>query len=202
MKAGTSGRHNFTYVTSFNRVDDQVAAFHRIVGFSHLAVLADPLALQVVRELQIKGGELQATTGATIVLLPTGNLTDALANLPPGTDAVYVAPLMRLSRDELRSLADQLAQRKLPTFSLLGRSEVEQGILARDFLRQPNEQSTWRAALCSTFNESSRAKMRPASRLDFPAKSASLSTCTPPSSSASPRTGTISPMQSSWPPKI
>ena len=129
MKAGTSGRHNFTYVTSFNRVDDQVAAFHRIVRFSHLAVLADPLALQVVRELQIKGGELQATTGATIVLLPTGNLTDALANLPPGTDAVYVAPLMRLSRDELRSLADQLAQRKLPTFSLLGRSEVEQGIL-------------------------------------------------------------------------
>jgi len=129
MKSGTSGRHNFTYVAPFNRVDDQVAAFHRIIGFSHLAVLADPLALQVVRELQIKARELQSTTGAAIVLLPTNNLTDALANLPPGTDAVCVAPLMRLSTDDLRSLADQLAQRKLPSFSLLGRSEVEQGIL-------------------------------------------------------------------------
>jgi outer membrane protein len=129
LKGGTSGRHNFTYVTTFNRVDDQVRTFHRIIGFSHLVVLADPLALQVVRELQIKATQLQAATGAAIMLRPTNNLTDALANLPPGTDAVYVTPLMRLSSDELRSLADQLAQRKLPTFSLLGRSEVEQGIL-------------------------------------------------------------------------
>jgi outer membrane protein len=63
------------------------------------------------------------------VLRPANSLTDSLAALPPGTDAVYVAPLMRLSGDDLRSLADQLAQRKLPTFSLLGRSEVERGIL-------------------------------------------------------------------------
>ena len=129
LKGGTSGRHNFTYVTTLNRVEDQVGTFHRIIRFSHLAVLADPLALQVVRELQIKAAQLQAVTGATIVLCPTNNLTDALANLPSGTDAVYVTPLMRLSSDDLRSLADQLAQRKLPTFSLLGRSEVEQGVL-------------------------------------------------------------------------
>src|ERR1700730_1022672 len=129
MKSGTSGRHNFTYVTTFDRVGDQVRTFHRIIGFSHLVVLADPLALEVVRELKIKATELEAATGATIVLRPTDNLTDALAKLPPGTDAVYVAPLMRLSGDDIRSLADQLAQRKLPTFSLLGRSEVEQGIL-------------------------------------------------------------------------
>jgi outer membrane protein len=130
MKNGRSGRHNFTYVTTFNRVDDQVGTFHRIIGFTHLVVLADPLALQVVRELQSKATELQASSSATIVLRPTSNLTDALADLPAGAhDAVYVTPLMRLSSDDFRSLADQLAQRKLPTFSLLGRSEVEQGIL-------------------------------------------------------------------------
>jgi outer membrane protein TolC/ABC-type uncharacterized transport system substrate-binding protein len=129
IKSGTSGRHNFTYVTTFNRVEDQVRTFHRIIGFSHLVVLADPLALEIVRELKIKATELEAATGATIVLRPANNLTDSLAALPPGTDAVYVAPLMRLSGDDIRSLADQLARRKLPTFSLLGRSEVEQGIL-------------------------------------------------------------------------
>jgi outer membrane protein TolC/ABC-type uncharacterized transport system substrate-binding protein len=129
MKSGRSGRHNFTYVTTFNRVDDQVRTFHRIIGFSRLVVLVDPLALHVVRELEIKATALEASTGANVALRPTDNLTDALAHLPPGTDAVYLAPLMRLSGDDLRSLADQLAQRKLPTFSLLGRSEVEQGIL-------------------------------------------------------------------------
>jgi len=129
LKAGTSGRHNFTYVTTFNKVDDQVETFHRIIGFSHLVVLADPLALQVVRELQTKATELQAATGTTIALRPTSNLTDALGDLPSGTDAVYVAPLMRLSGDDLHLLANQLAQRRLPSFSLLGRSEVEQGLL-------------------------------------------------------------------------
>jgi outer membrane protein len=148
IKSGASGRHNFTYVTTFNRVDDQVRTFHRIIGFSHLVVLADPLALDVVRELKIKATQLQATIGATIVLRPANNLTDALANLPPGTDAVYVAPLMQLSGDDLRSLADQLVQRKLPTFSLLGRSEVEQGILlATSADTERNERLARRVAL-------------------------------------------------------
>ena len=129
LQAATSGRHNFTYITTFNRVDDQIGTFHRVIGFSHLVVLVDPLALQVVGELQAKATQLQATTRAAIELRPTDDLAAALTNLPPATDAVYVTPLMRLSRDDLRSLADQLAQRKLPTFSLLGRSEVEAGLL-------------------------------------------------------------------------
>jgi outer membrane protein len=129
LKSGTSGRHNFTYVTTFNRVEDQITEFHRMIGFSHLVVLADPLSLQVVRELQLKATQLQASTGASIVLRPAVNLADALTNLPTGTDAVYVAPLMRLPNEDVRAFAEQLAQRKLPSFSYLGRTEVEQGIL-------------------------------------------------------------------------
>jgi len=129
MKSGTSGRHNFTYVSTFNRVEGQIGAFHRTTGFSHLVVLADPISLQVVRELEVKATQLQASTGAGIVLRPAANLSDAIANLPPGTDAVYLAPLMRLSSGDLRSLAEQLAHRKLSSFSYLGRTEVEQGIL-------------------------------------------------------------------------
>jgi len=129
LKSGTSGRHNFTYVTTFNRVEDQITEFHRMIGFSHLVVLADPLSLQVVRELQVKATQLQASTGASIVLRPAMNLADALTDLPTGTDAVYVAPLMRLPNEDVRAIAEQLAQRKIPSFSFLGRTEVEQGIL-------------------------------------------------------------------------
>ncbi len=129
LKSGTSGRHNFTYVTTFNRVDDQISQFHRMTGFSHLVVLADPLSLQVVRELELKATLLQASIGASIVLRPAANLADALNNLPTGTDAVYVAPLMRLRNEDLRAFAEQLIQRGLPSFSFLGRTEVEQGIL-------------------------------------------------------------------------
>ena len=78
-KAGTSGRHNFTYITGFNRVEDQVETFHRTIGFSHLVVLVDPLALQVVPELQTKATELQAATGASVVLRATRAVSRASA---------------------------------------------------------------------------------------------------------------------------
>ena len=129
LQGGVSGRHNFTFVASFDSVGDEFARFHRVVGFSHLAVLADRLSLQGVPELVAKAAEIRAQIGAEIVLVPTDTVADGLANLPPNTDAVVVAPLLRLSNDDLHTLADELAKRKLPSFSLLGRSEVDQGIL-------------------------------------------------------------------------
>ncbi|HEV7715390.1 MAG TPA: TolC family protein [Steroidobacteraceae bacterium] len=129
LQGGTSGRHNFTFVASFDSVGDEIGTFHRVIGFSHMAVLADRLSLQGVPELQTKAAELRAQIGAEITLAPTDSVADALNNLPANTDAVLVAPLLRLSKEEIRALADGLAKRKLPSFSLLGRSEVEQGIL-------------------------------------------------------------------------
>ncbi len=129
LQGGVSGRHNLTFVASFDSVGDEIGTFHRVIGFSHLAVLADRLSLQGVPELQAKAAEIRTLIGSEIVLVPTDSVADALANLPPNTDAVLVAPLLRLSNDDLHRLADELAKRKLPSFSLLGRSEVEQGIL-------------------------------------------------------------------------
>ena len=47
-----------------------------------------------------------------------------------GADAVYVAPLSQLSEPGFHDLISGFIQRKLPTFSYLGKSEVELGILA------------------------------------------------------------------------
>jgi outer membrane protein TolC len=129
VQGGASGRHNFTFVASFDSVGDEIGTFHRIIGFSHLVVLVDRLSLQGVPQLQAKAVELRARIGADIVLVPTDSVADALAHLPPNTDAVVVTPLLRLSNEDIHTLADELAKRKLPSFSLLGRSEVQQGIL-------------------------------------------------------------------------
>jgi outer membrane protein len=129
LQDGVSGRHNFTYIASFDSVGDEIGTFHRVIGFSHLAVLLDRLALQAVPELQAKAAEVQARIGAGIVLVPAESVAEALASLPHDTDAVLVAPLLRLGNDDIRRLADELTKRKLPSLSLLGRSEVEQGIL-------------------------------------------------------------------------
>jgi outer membrane protein TolC len=59
----------------------------------------------------------------------------ALQALPPTTQAVYFTPLLRMSLPEKRKLIDGLNDRGIPTMSLLGRTEVELGVLAG--LRKP-----------------------------------------------------------------
>src|SRR5258708_2032575 len=78
LQGGVSGRHNFTFVSSFDSVGDEIGTFHRVIGFSHMAVLADRLSLQAVPELEAKAAELQAKIGASIVLVPTDSVADAL----------------------------------------------------------------------------------------------------------------------------
>src|SRR6185295_14665129 len=56
------------------------------------------------------------------------DVNTVLANLPEGVDAVYVTPL-RFTEPQLRELAQGLVSRRLPSFSVVGRSEVEQGLL-------------------------------------------------------------------------
>jgi outer membrane protein TolC len=58
-----------------------------------------------------------------------------LQKLPPDAQAVYFTPLLRMSLEEKRELIDGLNRRGIPTMSLLGREEVEMGVLAG--LRKP-----------------------------------------------------------------
>ncbi|MCP5112963.1 MAG: hypothetical protein GY953_19220, partial [bacterium] len=55
---------------------------------------------------------------------------ETLAALPADADAVYVTPLLELGEGEFNRLIEGLIERKLPSFSLWGREEVEMGIMA------------------------------------------------------------------------
>ena len=79
--------------------------------------------------LTTKAPELAAALKVRIGIVRAGDDVNALlASIPAGVDAVYVTPL-RFSDAQLRELAQGLQARKLPTFSVVGRSEVEAGVL-------------------------------------------------------------------------
>ena len=59
-----------------------------------------------------------------------GNVEAALASVPAHAEAVYLAPLIHLDSPAFARLLSGLNQRKLPTFSQLGRLDVERGVLA------------------------------------------------------------------------
>jgi outer membrane protein TolC/ABC-type uncharacterized transport system substrate-binding protein len=126
---GRSARRNFTYVADFQSVANEVRAFHDIVGFKHVVALVDQSLLAALPALSTKASDLATALNVRIgVVRVSDDVNAALASIPEGVDAVYVTPL-RFNEAQVRELARGLAQRKLPTFSVVGRSEVEAGLL-------------------------------------------------------------------------
>jgi outer membrane protein TolC/ABC-type uncharacterized transport system substrate-binding protein len=127
---GVSGRHNFTYIADFHGIGNDVRAFQKIVKFKHLVAFVDEALLDALPELGDKAAGLATELNTQITIIHTGDkAAAALADLPADADAVYVTGLLRFSDAELRELAQGLAARRLPSFSLIGHSELKSGLL-------------------------------------------------------------------------
>ena len=57
------------------------------------------------------------------------NYMDTLKNIPSDVDSVFVTPLFNLSVEQRKDLYEYLGNKKLPTFSGLGKEDVELGAL-------------------------------------------------------------------------
>ncbi len=128
---GASGKSNFTYISNFHSVANEIEAFHRAVGFRRLAVVADRLPLTVIPNIGVeKRAELEAQLGIAIsVVGAAASADEVLAALGPDVEAVYLTPLVRFSIGEFERLLAGLAARRLPSFSMLGGDELEAGAL-------------------------------------------------------------------------
>ncbi|MEO0972026.1 MAG: TolC family protein, partial [Pseudomonadota bacterium] len=125
---GRSGKRNFAYVATLRGIEKDLGSFHSIVGFEHLAVLVDALTLEAVPQLRQRARAIETRFGAKVDVLPvTDSVSDVLKRLSEDVDAVYVTPLGRFDEPRRRALAAGLVERRLPSFALLGRIDVERG---------------------------------------------------------------------------
>ena len=97
-----------------------------------MTVLVDQVILQGLPGLGNKATREAGERGITINMVPVGNLdsTDSGSTYLQDTDVVFVTPLLRLPIKEFQGLVSGLIDRQLPSFSMFGRSEVEQGLFA------------------------------------------------------------------------
>src|SRR5689334_1654335 len=129
LTEGRSGRRNFAYVADFQSVANEVRAFHEITGFRNMVALVDDSLIVALPQLAGKATELAAALNVRIGIVRVGaDVNAALASIPDGVDAVYVTPL-RFDESQLRELAQGLVARRLPSFSVVGRSELKAGLL-------------------------------------------------------------------------
>ncbi|UCF62901.1 MAG: TolC family protein [bacterium] len=128
---GRSGFKNLCYIHSPERISNEIRYFLEIVPFRKLTILASqafsesiPLFNQRIEEL---GHDLGIETHTIQV---KDNAGEVLEQIPGDAEAVFVGTLFQLSEAEYQILVDGLIEKKLPSFALWGRADVERGVLA------------------------------------------------------------------------
>ncbi len=145
---GRSGVSNLNYLSSFKSFERDLKRFLEIVPIRRLTLLADSAivgAFPLIRE-KVEKAALKNQITISIVTIDSST-KNALSQLPVDTEAVFVTPLFRLSADEFDRLVAQLIKRRLPSFSLVGRQEVERGIMSSAALDTDSERLSRRVAI-------------------------------------------------------
>ena len=126
-----SGVTNLSYVVIGTDVEREVRFFQEIVPFEKLTFLSSRGLSEAIPELRDRLTGALADLGVEgSVVAVDRSASDALRAIPADTEAVYITPLLQLSPGEFDLLVDGLIERRLPSFSMWGRSEVERGLLS------------------------------------------------------------------------
>jgi outer membrane protein TolC len=124
-------KENFGFIAVPHRATEDVTSFERMIGFGTLHALVDAADLKAIRDLREGMERVERELGFRVVLAPaTTEAGGALAGLGPDVEAVYVMRLQRFSDAQRRQLFDGLAERSIPSFSLVGHADVRAGALA------------------------------------------------------------------------
>lgn len=125
-----SGVDNFTYANIVSPTSRDIDAFLEIQPFTKLAVILQPALSSATPVLPDSFAARVEALGIEVFQVPARSTPEKTVNaIPDDVDAVYVLPLMRFTIDDIEDLAARLNRRKLPSFSMFGRAEVERGML-------------------------------------------------------------------------
>ena len=130
FRKGASGKHNLTYINGYFDIKDDIEVIKSIMGVEKVAVLINPslykYAPHIVKYIEdsfLKVGIL------TQVIPADPDLNVIINSIDDDVDFVYVTPLFQKNDEERRDLYTALRLKELPTFSALGRDDVELGAL-------------------------------------------------------------------------
>jgi outer membrane protein len=126
-----SGVRNLTYVDLAHPTSHTLEVFHQIMPYRRLALLAHPAIVTAIPQL-LSGvrDEVRALNAEVTVVPVTSSAAASLSAVPADADAVYLGPIPQLTPEGVDSLIQGLTARRLPTFSVMGRPDVERGVLS------------------------------------------------------------------------
>ncbi|MEO0368574.1 MAG: TolC family protein [Pseudomonadota bacterium] len=128
---GTSGTTNLHFLTLNADVNAQLSRFINITDAKKVGIVVQNENTLLLPGLNEEIGNQVAIPDVEIEMLVRAQepLVDFFAALPSDVDALFVLPQLDLSAQGQEDFADLAITAKLPTFSMLGVRDVEQGLL-------------------------------------------------------------------------
>ncbi len=128
---GKSGKKNLSYVHSPSRITREIEYFLEIIPFKKLVVLTSKSFADAIPHYMERSNKLAENIGVEIMnILVDKSAQEALDAIPDDAQAVFVGTMFQMPEEEFSKLAQGLIDKKLPSFALWGKMDVERGILA------------------------------------------------------------------------
>ena len=131
LKNGTSGVKNLNYLVYPTTFARDLQLYRDIIPIRKLVNISSKPYDDVLPPASVTVPELGRRLGIEITEVYLGFSADeVLRALPKDADAVFLEPTLHLPPSEFRKLVQGFIERRLPSFSFFGESEVRQGIMA------------------------------------------------------------------------
>ncbi len=127
ISGDSSGIHNFTQIETPFRVGRDLRVFQSVDSFNHLAIFCEPNYSELF-ERNFKNW-IDEDVELSMIGISNDPMQD-IDQLDEQVDAVYFLPYLYDNDSKYRQLIEEVNMRKIPSFSLLGREDVEKGVLA------------------------------------------------------------------------
>lgn len=126
----TTGMNNFSaIVLPYSPLRD-LEMFYRMVEFTNLVIVMDEYTLDNISALNKYLIDAVDDLGVSYsVLRSKDSAEEVLDAIPEGADAVYLLPTSQLRENEKQKLIDGINAKQLPSYSAVGRSDVDLGVL-------------------------------------------------------------------------
>lgn len=130
-KENTSGVKNFTYLVSPYVPKRDLEVFHKLYPFKKVGILLYEEMLHAMPFVKEYFEQKTQLMGVQFELIPTGvKASSTLAKIGKDIDAVYIGAVFRMPENEMQQLIKGINTRKMPSFALLGKKDVENGVMA------------------------------------------------------------------------
>ena len=140
--AGTSGIPNLNYLGAYADFNNDLDILGQLAPYKVLALFVDQELASAIPEVRDRALATSAERGIELKIILHDGTDHALMNKVPDTvDAIFVSGLPRMPNEDFDHLINAINNARLPSYSFIGGSDVERGLLAtnnepRDISRQ------------------------------------------------------------------